>query len=212
MLSDDEIVGCLSDYGVHASALQCEKIRAYVTLLLKWNRTISLTSVKKEAEILRFHFGESVFALPAVSGIHGRLADVGTGAGFPGIPLRIFDEHIDLLLIESNAKKCAFLNEAVRELGLDGTHVLRARYGDESESLRASLEIVVSRALGGYAGLLSWSSEVLAPAGKVILWLGEEDAQQVGLTRGWLWQPEIPIPGARRRVLLTGSPSKQIKS
>jgi 16S rRNA (guanine527-N7)-methyltransferase len=205
MLADNEIRDCLALYGADANPLQCDQVRAYIALLLKWNRAISLTTVTDEAEILRFHFGEAVFALSAIRGINGRLADVGTGAGFPGIPLRVFNDRIELTLIESNAKKCAFLNEVMRQIGLDGTRVLRARYEDSSEVLRANINTVVARALGRYEELLNWSYDILVPEGRVVLWIGERGFEEIGSSDRFSWLPRIPIPGSKRRFLLVGS-------
>jgi 16S rRNA (guanine527-N7)-methyltransferase len=207
MLSDGQIKSVLADYGVQADARQCGQVRSYIALLLKWNRSISLTSVTNETEILRFHFGESVFALSAIGGIIGRLADVGAGAGFPGLPLRIFSDRIELSLIESNSKKSAFLGEVVRQLDLSGTIVMKSRYGDLSGVRGGRFEIIVSRALGGYGELLRWSASVLAPAGMVILWLGEDDAEQLTVVASeWVWRPKVPIPRSKRRFLVAGAP------
>ncbi|MGH9563053.1 MAG: 16S rRNA (guanine(527)-N(7))-methyltransferase RsmG [Terracidiphilus sp.] len=206
MLSDDAITECLSQYGVHASRTQCEQVRSYISLLLKWNRSISLTSVTEEMEILRFHFGESVFALSAVKGVNGRLADVGTGAGFPGLPLRIFGKEIDLLLIESNAKKCAFLAEVVRQLRLDSVRVVKARFEDETDELRGKLHVVVARALGGYDDLLSWSKTVLKSAGRIVIWIGEGDAPKIASFTDWNWNSPILLPNSQNRCILVGSP------
>ena len=95
----------------------CERIRTYISLLLRWNQSISLTTVTNSDEILRFHFGESLFAASAFSLENGRLADVGSGAGFPGLPLAMLLPDLNVTLIESNAKKFTFLSEVVRELG-----------------------------------------------------------------------------------------------
>jgi len=204
MLSNEEIKKCLAEYGVDATAGQCERIRAYTALLLKWNRVISLTSFTDEAEILRFHFAESVFAASAVSGMIGRLADVGAGAGFPGLPLRIVNDGIEPILLESNGKKCAFLNEVVRQLELTGVQVIHSRY--EQAVAPGQIDVVVSRALGSYEELLAWSAGVLAPGGRVILWLGADDAEALVSGSRWLWQPKILIPGSTRRYLLVGWP------
>lgn len=204
-ISNQVISECLDAYGISVTKAQCDQVRSYISLLLKWNRSISLTAVTDEREILKFHFGESVFALSAVKGLHGRLADVGAGAGFPGFPLRIFREDIDLCLIESNAKKCAFLSEVVRELGLDRVRILRARF-EEIGEFRGQLNAIVSRALGGYDELLKWSINSLAPGGKLIIWLGQDEALRISGNAGWDWQPPLGIPGSRRRFLLSGSP------
>ena len=86
-ISDGQIEAALRPYGIAASSELASMIPTYISLLLKWNRTISLTTVTDVDEILRFHFGESLFALTQLSIENGRLADVGSGAGFPGIPL-----------------------------------------------------------------------------------------------------------------------------
>ena len=205
MLSNDAIKACFLEYGTKATVAQCEQIRTYIAVLLKWNTVISLTSVTKEAEILRYHFGESVFAASVVPNLNGRLADVGAGAGFPGLPLRIVCEDLELLLIESNAKKCAFLNEVVRQLDLTGVQVVHSRYEDAAHLGR--VDVVASRALGSYRELLTWTSSVLAPGGSLVLWLGEDDATAVASRGQFLWQPKILIPGSKRRYLLLGTPA-----
>lgn len=205
MLTDEQIVATLSEYGVFSSHAQCEQIRAYISILSKWNRAISLTTVTNEIDILKFHFGESAFALSAVSGLNGRLADVGAGAGFPGIPLCIFDEGIDLSLIESNGKKCAFLSEVVRELGLRAVKVIRARFQDLAGDTVEGCDVIAARALGGYDDLLEWSAKLLRPGGKVVLWLGDDESKSTSSRSGWKWSQPILIPGSQRRYVLSGS-------
>lgn len=205
-LSSQTISSCLASYGIQATDLQCDRVQTYISLLLKWNRSISLTSVMDEREILKFHFGESVFALSAITEIkNGRLADVGAGAGFPGLPLRIFSEQMELELIESNAKKCAFLSEVVRELGLSNVKVVRERFENLAEC-DGRLDTIVSRALGSYEELLGWARRSLAPSGRVVLWLGENDAQKISRNPAWSWSKAIAIPGSARRFILAGRP------
>ena len=91
-LSDEIIIAALKDYGVATSARLCDQIRIYIDLLLRWNQKTSLTTVTDPAEILRFHFGESLLAVELVPIRHGRLADVGSGAGFPAVPIRMVAE------------------------------------------------------------------------------------------------------------------------
>lgn len=204
MLTDETILRSLESYGIRPTALQCDQVRVYIALLLKWNRSISLTSVTDERELLKFHVGESAFALHAISGIVGRLADVGAGAGFPGIPLRIFCGGIQLVLIESNTKKCAFLSEVVRALEFEDVEVIHSRFEDASEILRAGPDIVASRALGEYENLAAWSSDTLRPGGKIVLWLGADGSREVARIPGWRWLPPVPIPNSTRRYILVG--------
>lgn len=207
-LTDSQIVEIMEGYGVSPSPRQCSQIQSYVSLLLRWNRSISLTSVTDELEILKFHFGESVFALSALNSIKGRLADVGVGAGFPGLPLRIFAEGTQLTLIESNAKKAAFLSEVIRELSLDRVRVLRGRFQEVEADLRGNVDVVVSRALGGYNDLLCWSESTLSVNGRIVLWIGEYESREIQKNPEWSWSAPIQIPFSQRRFILAGTPSK----
>jgi 16S rRNA (guanine527-N7)-methyltransferase len=206
-LDDTLIARELRHYGVSPDAALCEKIRVYTSLLLKWNRTISLTTVTDPIGILRFHFGESFFAASAVPIAHGRLADVGSGAGFPGLALRLLLPELDVTLIESNVKKSAFLSEAVSSLDLDRVTVFRGRMDELPESSRR-FEFITARALGHFDELLSWAQPRLAAAGALVLWVGEEDAANVSRASGWSWRKPIRIPRSERRTLLIGSPKR----
>src|SRR6266849_1553866 len=133
--SDDVIRSCLAPYGVSVSASLCLSIQKYLHLLKIWNRRISLTSIVDTTEILKIHFGESMFAAQAVPIGDGRLADVGSGAGFPGLPLKLLVPDLQVSLIESNSKKAVFLSEAVRTLELGTVEVIRARFHDFKEEV-----------------------------------------------------------------------------
>lgn len=182
-----------------------DQVRAYIQLLLKWNRSISLTTVRDPDEILRFHFGESLFAASILRFQNGRLADFGTGPGFPGLPIRMVTPSLKLSLIESNLKKCAFLAEAIRVLGLSGVVVLRSR----AEDLRlqpGSFEFVTARAFGQFELLLRRAREILTLQGQVILWVGEKDCESIAKRDGWKWLDPVRIPNSERRFILIGSP------
>jgi len=182
----------------------CTQVREYVALLLAWNRQISLTAIRNAGEIVRFHFGESLFALEAVPVENGRLADVGSGAGFPGLPLAMACSSLDLTLIEPNQKKATFLSEVVRSLSLGNVRVLRCRI--ERLGVGApQFDFITVRALGRYQSLIRWASHSLTEAGKLILWIGEADAQLVAREPGLVWSEPKRIPGSRQRVLLVGS-------
>ena len=206
LIPDNAIKKAILPYFSPVSPLLCDQIRLYIDLLLRWNRTISLTTVTDPSEILRFHFGESFFAVPSVPIRHGRLADVGSGAGFPAIPIRMAVEDLSVLLIESNQKKAAFLEELTRELHLQNVEVYRGRM----QSLEANgnlFDYISARALGDHESLLKWSNTHLNPEGRVVLWLGAADAAKISTLNEWSWQPPTKIPATDRRVILTGSKS-----
>ena len=113
---------------------QLAQVSAYLDLLLRWNARINLTAVVHPEQVVTRHFGESFFAarqlLPAPRATTARLLDLGSGAGFPGLPLKIFAPAAPLTLIESNHKKAAFLKEVVRALTLSDVNVFCGRAQD----------------------------------------------------------------------------------
>jgi 16S rRNA (guanine527-N7)-methyltransferase len=204
-LSDELIKDSLRHFSASASTELCSRIRTYVSLLTHWNKKISLTSITDPIEILRFQFGESMFAAPNVPIADGRLADVGSGPGFPGLPLKLAVPSLSVVLIESNGRKAAFLAEIIRELKLDHVDVFHGRMEDMSEQ-ELKFDFVTARALGQTHELLSWSRKQLGRSGSLVLWLGSDDSGRVKLMGKWNWRDPIHIPGSRRRNLLIGSP------
>jgi 16S rRNA (guanine527-N7)-methyltransferase len=203
-LSNETIAAALQLYGISASTLLCDQIRIYIDLLLRWNRKTSLTAVTNPIEILRFHFGESLFAVSAVPIRHGRLADVGSGAGFPAVPIRMVSEGMSFVLIESNQKKATFLAEIVRELGLTDVDVIRCRMED-IELNDERLNFVTARALGIGDTFLNWSLRNLNQDGLAVLWLGAADASEISKKNGWKWSEPTRIPQSDKRVILHGA-------
>ena len=205
-ISDDNIKSVLQEYGVVADQALCWNIRTYTSLLLRWNRRVALTAVTDPMKILRFHFGESLFAASAVPIEDGRLADIGSGAGFPGLPLRMMRSDLKVVLIEPNSKKATFLSEIIRQLDLDHVSVFRGRM----EDIRAEepvFDLVTARAVGRHRDLLVWSRAHLRD-GKLVLWLGEEDASIISRLSGWTWTSPLRIPGSIGRYILVGSPRR----
>ncbi|HLJ40796.1 MAG TPA: 16S rRNA (guanine(527)-N(7))-methyltransferase RsmG [Candidatus Acidoferrales bacterium] len=186
----------------------CDKIQSYMDLLSMWGRRIALTTISNEDDVIRFHFGESIFALSLESFEHGRLADVGSGAGFPGLAIKLLRPDLHVTLLEPNKKKCAFLNEVARKLQFSNVDVLPVRF-EASKIPPNELEFVTSRALGRLSDLLSWSGAALRYDGRILLWLGAEDAEKTTEIPGWYWV-QTSIPGTVRRRILSGSP--QMKS
>jgi 16S rRNA (guanine527-N7)-methyltransferase len=207
MISNSLIEDTLHDYGVALVPGMTDKISSYISLLLKWNEKISLTTVTTPAEILKFHFGESIFAASVLDFEKSRLADVGTGAGFPGLPLAIAVPSLVVVLIESIGKKCSFLSEVVRTLQLENVIIFRGRMEDFPADSEPH-NFVAARALGRLAKLLAWTKGRIAADGKVVLWLGEADSREISMNRGWRWEAPRPITGSERRYLLVGSPNR----
>ena len=202
-LSPTDIASLLLPYYPIENQQFLDQIPVYIALLLEWNRKISLTTVTDPVEIVKFHFGESLFAASALHIRDGRLADVGSGAGFPGIPLAMAIPSVQATLIEANAKKAAFLSEVVRRLELSNVSVVRSRMEDATQI--GTFDFVCARAVGKHPSLMRWSLERLTPVGRLVLFLGERDAQQILQTGGWKWGLPIRIPGSSRRCIVSGT-------
>jgi len=204
VLHRTDVADTLAAYGFQPNPRQCEAIGRYVSILMRWNAWISLTRVTKPAEILRFHFGESIFAVNIVPIRRGRLADVGSGAGFPGLAIKIAVPELYLTLIESNSKKATFLAEVVRDLALPCVTILRQRM-EEADAPEGTFDFIAARALGSYPSLLKWAGRHLGRSGRVVLWLGEDEVGALTKNEAWNWREPVLIPGAKRRFLLIGS-------
>src|ERR1700747_2961345 len=112
------------EFKLSLSDSQVEQIQQYTKILWTWNDKMNLTAIRDPLEVLYRHFCESMYAAAAMPLQAGRLADVGSGGGFPGLPLKIARPELHVFLIESNVKKATFLAEVVRELELANTRVL----------------------------------------------------------------------------------------
>ncbi len=204
-ISNRQVCEALAPFAILPTEDQIAKIRAYTGLLLRWNRSISLTSITDPVEIVERHFGESMYASKLLPVENCRLADVGTGAGFPGLALKIACPGVHLTLIESNKKKCAFLSEVVRSLGFNGVEIRSERFEQiRPESVRAN--IVTSRAIGEFKQILRWSTNALVHRGHLMLWVGAEDSTRIACNPGWTWQPAMRLPDSQRRFILVGRP------
>lgn len=203
-LSEEIIRRALRDFQITLSDVQVTCIQQYTRILRHWNEKLNLTAIKDPLEILHRHFCESMYAAVAVPINSGRLADIGSGPGFPGLPLKILRPELQLVLVESNIKKGTFLAEVIRELGLLNARVLISRYEELGEEL-APLDFVCSRAVGEFGPFLDWAASDRVSAGRVILWIGGRDLDEARKSVQWDWQEPIPVPQSLRRYLLVGS-------
>src|SRR5262249_27819029 len=168
--SAEAIRRATAEFQLSVSEAQVTQIQQYIEILLRWNEKMNLTAIRDPLEILYRHFCESMYGAVTIPVEKCRLADVGSGGGFPGLPLKIIRPDIEAFLIESNVKKATFLAEVVRELGLTGVRVLVSRYEELSEEV-APLDVVCSRAVGDFSLFLNWASSPVLSTQKVALWI-----------------------------------------
>lgn len=202
----ERIIRALRPFGVAVPEIHARQIAEYMRLLVIWNRKLSLTTVTDPEQILNRHFGESLFGAHAAGISSGSLLDVGSGAGFPALPIAIVSEEIREILLEPNVKKAAFLSEICRTLGLvDRIKILRSRL-ETYEPDDSAFDFITSRAVRVTSFFLDRCRGLLRPGGKLVLWLGQEDAESLLKTEGWLWAVPARIPGSERRQVVWGTP------
>jgi 16S rRNA (guanine527-N7)-methyltransferase len=171
--------------------VQVDRLRRHYELLTRWNKVLSLTSVRTMDEAVERHYCESVFAACYLPNEPISIADIGSGAGFPGIPIAIVRERCTVVLIESHQRKAAFLKEATRELA--NVRVLAKR----AEEVGEHFDWVVSRAV-----LYAEIAQTLKKLGRnAELLTGEVRAADL---IGFDWQAPIRLPWGDRRYLWIG--------
>jgi 16S rRNA (guanine527-N7)-methyltransferase len=207
--SADTIRRASAEFKVVVNDEQIRQIQQYVALLLKWNDAMNLTAIQDPLEILYRHFCESMFGASLIATTGGRLADVGSGGGFPGLPLKIVRPDLEVCLIDSNVKKATFLAEVVRELALPRARVLVSRYEELDEEV-APLDIACSRAVGEFAQFLSWAASERIGATTIMLWIGGRDLDEVRGSKAWNWNEPVAIPQSLRRFVLVGTRADRV--
>ena len=182
-----------------------EQFRLYLDLLLRWNARVNLTAVRDPEQIVTRHFGESLFAArmldPQAAGPI-TLADVGSGAGFPGIPIKLWALHLELTLIESQNKKATFLREALRTLKLNHAQVFCGR----AEQWGQTADLVTLRAVEHFERALPVAEALVRPGGKLCLLIGSSQMKSAQELSGeqWTWHDPLPVPLSTGRVVVIG--------
>jgi len=185
------------------SEAQLQQVSTHLALLVKWNAITNLTAISDPEEIITRHFGESLLAakLLFAPGSNESVIDIGSGAGFPGLPLKIWSPALELTLIESNQKKAVFLKEVARALHLTGTNVLT----DRAEQLKLQANVVTLRAVERFEAILPAARRLMATRGRIALLIGNSQAAKAkSLLADVHWEPAAPMPSSDSRSLLVG--------
>ena len=176
---------------VELSPGQMEALGAHYQLLLRWNRTLNLTSIKRMEEAVERHYCESLFLGTHLPQGPLRIADIGSGAGFPGFPVAVLRPDCSVTLIESHQRKAVFLREACRKL--PNVRVLARRAEDVDEQFDWAISRAVSyEDLGSFLKKLAASVDLLTG--------GEAPPEGIG----FVWQPAVRVPWGEQRFLRTG--------
>lgn len=169
MTSAEQLAQGVRALGLDLSSAACDSLLAYARLLAKWNRVYNLTAVREEAQIISHHLLDSLSVVPQLKD-GGRLADVGSGGGLPGLPIAVARPDLEVVLIESNHKKSAFQQQARIELGLHNVLVHCGRVEDwHGEPLFGQ---VISRAFSDLADFVKVAGPLVAPGGVLLAMKG----------------------------------------
>jgi 16S rRNA (guanine527-N7)-methyltransferase len=180
-------------------------VSTHLDLLLRWNQHMNLTALRSPEEMVLRHFGESLFAAQQLFSRDSDqdVFDLGSGAGFPGLPMKYWAPRLKLTLIEGHGKKATFLREVGRALQLTGVNVLNVRGEDMSE--RASL--VTMRAVEKFEKAIVAASKLLIPGGRLAILIGESQRERALSLLPTGHSSSTELPASEQRILLTWTPT-----
>ncbi|SIQ92297.1 16S rRNA (guanine(527)-N(7))-methyltransferase RsmG [Marinobacterium stanieri] len=184
---------------------QIDQLLAYHGLLVKWNKAYNLTAVRDPAAMIGRHLIDSLSVLPWIG--EGRLLDVGSGPGLPGIPLAICRPDLQVTTLDSNGKKTRFQVQVKAELGLDNLQVINGRVEAVEEP---PFDMVISRAFASLQDMLDLSGHLCAPSGVFLAMKGlypDSEIEQIpsGYTLKESHRLELPVSDGERHLLVLGS-------
>jgi len=206
VLDKDGICKLLEPFGLQLAPRQIAQIVTYLELLLRWNNKINLTAIRTPEECVTRHFGESLYLSRKVE-LSGSLLDVGSGAGFPGLALRIVFPELAATLLEPVAKKRAFLKEVARACEFSSVEVRSERMEDfVRQENNSRFDTITARAVGRFDRLLPQALRVLSPEGRVLLWVSRAQAKSLdGFREAIRWREPIVLPLGREREIWVGN-------
>jgi 16S rRNA (guanine527-N7)-methyltransferase len=193
MKNEELLKNGLEEAGVPCSESQVSAFMDFLRELKKWNRTYNLSALKKDSDIIIKHFIDSLLYLKALPEGPLRIADVGAGAGFPGIPIKILRPEVDMTLIEPARKKAAFQRHVIRLLGLSGIRVMEKRV-EELAVDENPFDIIVSRATFSLEEFFAMACPYIKYDGLLIVSKGPKVLEE-------LREEGSPLPGMVKKIL-----------
>jgi 16S rRNA (guanine527-N7)-methyltransferase len=196
----------LLESGITPSDEQINAFMRYLSELKKWNKAYNLTGLKKDEDIIIKHFLDSLLYLKAMPAETMRVADIGSGAGFPGIPGKIIRPEIEMYLIEPSGKKTAFLRHIIWQLQLKKIEVIEKRIEElkVNQGLPFAVDIAVTRALFDVSGFIRKASPIVKQGGILILNKGPKAIEEVAKLKNIsceLLTVDLPLSDIKRHIV-----------
>ena len=188
-----QMIADMKSLGVELSDKQLEQFNTYYELLIKWNEVMNLTAITEFDDVCKLHFVDSISAAPYFDfgAKEYSLIDIGTGAGFPGIPLKIVFPNLHVTLFDSLNKRLKFLNEVIDELHLNDEGSIVTLHGraedyasSKKDSLRETFDIVVSRAVANMSTLSEYCLPYVKVGGNFIAYKSEKASEELKNAKG----------------------------
>lgn len=180
-MTKEEFINALKEKNIDLSPEQIQQFETYMTLLKEWNEKMNLTAIVQDGEIWEKHFYDSI--LPFIGKNFASLADVGSGAGFPGIPVKIVWPQTDLTIIEPLQKRCRFLEEVKNQLGLENVHIHAARAEDFAKDHRESFDALSARAVARLSILLELCAPLIKKGGWMVALKGKNGMEELAAAK-----------------------------
>lgn len=179
-MNREEFLTAVKELGICITDKQLEQLNEYYKALVEWNKKINLTSITEEKDVYLKHFYDSLTISKVINLKNSKtLCDVGTGAGFPGIVLKIVYPNLKITLVDALQKRVNYLNTIIKELNLDGITAIHAR----GEDLKEKYDVVTARAVANIEKLLKYTMHLVAPNGVFIAMKGNISEELNDLTR-----------------------------
>ncbi|MBI4826804.1 MAG: 16S rRNA (guanine(527)-N(7))-methyltransferase RsmG [Nitrospirae bacterium] len=179
MNAEELLLKGIDELGLSCSKKQADDLLTLLSELKKWNKAYNLTSLKTYEDIIIKHFLDSLLYLKVFPDNVLKAADIGTGAGFPGIPIKIIRPDIEMTLVEPSRKKAAFLRNIVRVLGLNGVTVLQMRAEEMGGDFHNYFDVIVSRATFSIMDYINAASPYIRPGGVMIVSKGPNYSEEL---------------------------------
>lgn len=216
-MNPKEFATILAQKGIELTAQQLQQFEQYFELLVEWNQKMNLTAITEQEEVYLKHFYDSLMPLWLVpERLEGevRVVDIGAGAGFPGIPLKIAQPDLQLTMVDSLNKRVTFLNEVIDQLGLTHTEAIHARAEDfgHDRKHREQYDISIARAVAGLNVLAEYCLPLVRKGGYFIALKGQKAQQELEEAQGSLLKLGAKYEGSHHELLPIEESEREILS